>query len=152
MALFGVPRLPTLKMYLTLPTLSETPDYISYHQIWTRNPWMRLAFLLSLLSVLSVPAAAQVDGSIRGTVLAEDGAPVANAHVYADVMQGSKILTVLNENTDDLGIFTFSRLGVGEYRVSADKQEAGYLSTRPDIFISQPALTIVLTPDTTTAN
>ena len=113
---------------------------------------MRLAFLLSLLSVLSVPAAAQVDGSIRGTVLAEDGAPVANAHVYADVMQGSKILTVLNENTDDLGIFTFSRLGVGEYRVSADKQEAGYLSTRPDIFISQPALTIVLTPDTTTAN
>jgi len=113
---------------------------------------MRLAFVLSLLSVLSVPAAAQVDGSIRGTVLAEDGSPVADAHVYADVMQGSKILTVLNENTDDLGIFTFSRLGLGEYRVSADKQEAGYLSTRPDIFISKPALTIVLTPDTPIAD
>jgi len=27
MALFGVPRLPTLKMYLTLPTLSERPDF-----------------------------------------------------------------------------------------------------------------------------
>jgi len=49
---------------------------------------MRLACLLSLLSVLSVPAAAQVDGSIRGTVLADDGAPVSDAHVYADVVQG----------------------------------------------------------------
>jgi len=112
---------------------------------------MRPAFLLSLLSVLSVPAAAQLDGSIRGTVLADDGAPVSDAHVYAEVVQGSKILTVLNKTTDDLGIFTFSRLAVGEYRVSADKQETGYLSTRPDIFIPKPALTIVLTPDTPTA-
>src|SRR6266542_3601425 len=113
---------------------------------------MRLAFLLSLLSVLSVSAATKVgDGSIRGTVLADDGAPVADAHVYAEVMQGSKIVTALNENTDDLGIFVFSRLAEGEYRVSAEKQEAGYLSTRPDIFISKPALTVVLTPDAPTA-
>jgi hypothetical protein len=112
---------------------------------------MRLAILLSLLSILSVSAATQVDGSIRGTVLADDGAPVADAHVYAEVMLGSKILTVLNENTDDLGIFKFSPLALGEYRVSADKQEAGYLSTRPDVFISKSALTIVLTPGTPTA-
>ncbi len=113
---------------------------------------MRLACLLSLLLVLSGSAGTQVgDGSIRGTVLADDGAPVADAHVYVEVMRGSKILTVLNQNTDDLGIFTFSRLAVGEYRVSAEKQEAGYLSTGPDIFTSKPALTVVLTPDTPTA-
>lgn len=111
---------------------------------------MRAAFLLSLLFIGSLPAATQVDGSIRGTVLADDNAPVADAHVYAEVMQGSKILTVLNEDTDDIGVFTFSGLAAGEYRVSAEKQEAGYLSTRPDIFISRPALTIVLTPDTPT--
>jgi hypothetical protein len=74
-----------------------------------------------------------------------------DAHVYAEVMQGSKILTVLNENTDNLGMFTFSPLAVGEYRVSADKQEAGYLATRPNIFIPKPPLTIVLAPDTPTA-
>ncbi len=114
---------------------------------------MRLAFLLSLLSLLTVSASTQVrEGSIGGTALADDGGPVANARVSAEVMQGSKILTVLNTNTDDLGVFAFSRLVAGEYRVSAEKQEAGYLSTRPDIFTSEPALTVVLTPDTPTVN
>jgi hypothetical protein len=60
-------------------------------------------------------------------------------------MKGSKILTGLDTNTNDLGSFEFSRLAVGEYRVSAEKEEAGYLSTRPDIFTSRPALTVVLT-------
>jgi hypothetical protein len=38
------------------------------------------------------------------------------------------ILTVLNANTDDYGIFLFSRLHVGEYRLSADKQEALFVT------------------------
>src|SRR5208282_5964258 len=113
---------------------------------------MRLALLLSLLFLITVCAAAQArEGSIRGAVLADDGSAVADAHVYAEVMQGSKILTVLNANTDDFGIFVLSGLGTGEYRVSADKEEAGYLSTRPDIFTSEPYLTVVLTPDTPTS-
>jgi len=62
-------------------------------------------------------------------------------------MRGSKILTVLNTNTDDVGIFEFSRLAAGRYRVYADKGEVGYLSTRPDIFTSRPALTLVIAPD-----
>ena len=113
---------------------------------------MRLALLLSLLFLITVCAVAQVrDGSIRGTVVADDGSVVADAHVYAEVMQGSKILTVLNANMDDFGIFLLSGLGAGEYRVYADKEEAGYLSTRPDIFSSEPYLTVVLTQETPTA-
>lgn len=91
------------------------------------------------------------DGSIRGTILADNGGPVADAHVFAEVVQGSKILTVLNTNADDLGVFAFSQLAFGEYRVSAQKEEAGHLSTRPDIFTCEPALTVVLTTDTPTA-
>jgi hypothetical protein len=109
---------------------------------------MLLAFLLSFLVVPSVVASAKPrDGSIRGTVLTADGKPVPDAHVYAEVMRGSKILTVLNTNTDDLGIFMFSRLAAGKYRVAAEKGEAGYLSTWPDIFTARPALTLVITPD-----
>jgi hypothetical protein len=91
------------------------------------------------------------EGSIRGTVVADDGSPVSDAHVYSEVMQGSKILTVLTTNTDALGVFTFSGLARGEYRVSAEKQESGYLSTRPDIFACGPPLALVITPDTPTA-
>jgi hypothetical protein len=98
---------------------------------------------------LSAPAQNQ-EGLIRGTVLADDGSPVADAHLCADVMQGSTILTVLNTNTDDIGVFAFSGLALGEYRVSAEKQEAGYLSTRPDIFSCKPPLTLALTPGTPT--
>jgi hypothetical protein len=109
---------------------------------------MLVALLLSFLSVLPMAATAQGrDGSIRGAVLADDGSPVPDAHVYAEVMRGSKILTVLNTKTDDVGIFEFSRLAAGRYRVYADKGEAGYLSTRPDIFTSRPVLTLVITPD-----
>jgi hypothetical protein len=40
---------------------------------------------------------------------------------------------------------------LGEYRLSAAKVEAGYLSTRPDIFNAKPALTVILTDETPNA-
>jgi hypothetical protein len=46
--------------------------------------------------------------SIRGTALADDGDPVADVQVYAELMQGSKILTVPNAKPDDLGGFALS--------------------------------------------
>jgi hypothetical protein len=113
---------------------------------------MILVFLLSFLCLIPAPGVAQpIEGSIRGAVLTEGGNPVPDAHVYAEVMRGSKILTVLNTNTDNVGIFVFSRLAAGRYRVYADKEEAMYLSTRPDIFTSRPALALVITPDRPTA-
>lgn len=114
------------------------------------NFLMRLTLLLSVLFSLATSVNAQShEGSINGTVSA-DGGPVAGAHVYAEVMQGSKILTILNTRADDLGVFAFLQLALGEYRVYADKSEIGYLSTRPDIFTSDPPLVIVLTPDSPT--
>lgn len=111
---------------------------------------MSSAFVLLFLSLTAICAAEVGEGSIRGTVLDDDGSPVADAHVNAEVMQGSTILTVLNANTDDLGIFVFSGLGLGEYHVSAEKAEAGYLPTG-DIFTSEPVLVVILTPHAPTA-
>jgi hypothetical protein len=111
---------------------------------------MRLALVLGLLLLSLVSAAQSPDGSIRGTVLAEGGSPVADAHVYAEVMQGDVIQTVLDANTDDSGMFAFTHLGLGEYRLSAEKQESGYLSTRPDIFSSRSPFLVSLTSDTPT--
>jgi len=112
---------------------------------------MRLAPSLLLPVFMAIAAGAQVrEGSIRGVVLTDDGHPVGDAHVYAGVMHGSRILTVLNANTNDFGVFAFPRLAFGKCRVSAEKPESGYLSTAPDIFSSRPALTVVLTPDKTT--
>jgi len=125
-----------------LHQLSSTPE----------TPKLRMRLVLSFLSLVAVLASAQIpEGSIRGTVLADDGNPVADAHVYAEVMRGSKIVTVLNTKADDLGIFAFSQLATGEYRIYADKQEDGYLSTRPDIFTFEPFLVVVLTPGSPTA-
>jgi hypothetical protein len=62
-------------------------------------------------------------------------------------MRDDKILTVLATNTNDRGRFLFSHLKVGEYHISAEKQEAGYRSTAPDIFTCKPPLTIVLSEE-----
>jgi carboxypeptidase family protein len=110
---------------------------------------MRLALVVALLFLSLVSAAAQSpDGAIRGTVLAEDGSPIADAHVSAEAMRGNVIQTVLDVNTDDYGIFVFAHLAMGEYRLSAEKQESGYLSTRPDIFSSRSPFLVSLTSDT----
>jgi len=106
---------------------------------------MRFPFLLAIVGLLTVCASAQREGSISGTVYDNEGIPVADAHVSAELMQGGeKILTVLTTNTNELGGFLFSHLNLGEYRVAAEKQEAGYLSTAPDILTCKPPLTIVL--------
>ena len=62
--------------------------------------------------------------------------------------EGSRVLTGLDATTDEFGAFSITGLAAGEYRVSAEKREVGYLSTRQDIFNAKQPLTIVLTPDT----
>jgi hypothetical protein len=100
--------------------------------------------LLPVLGLLTLRVAAQREGSIGGTIYAHDGVPVVGAHVSAAAMRGDKILTVLATKTNEHGRFLFSHLKLGEYHISAEKREAGYLSTAPDIFTCQPPLTIVL--------
>jgi len=113
---------------------------------------MRLKLLLPAVGLLTLCAAAQREGSISGTIYDHHGVPVAGAHVSAEVMRGDKILTGLAANTNDHGRFLFSHLKLGEYRISAEKREAGYLSTAPDIFTCKPPLTIVLSEESPTAD
>jgi hypothetical protein len=108
-----------------------------------RSKQVLLLAALFLPWFISNPAAKRT-GGISGTVVTDNGYPVANAHVRAEVMDGENIVTALEEQTDEHGKFLFSQLTFGEYRISADKREAGYLSTAPDIFTCKPPLTIVV--------
>lgn len=113
---------------------------------------MRFKLLVPAVGLLTLCAAAQREGSINGTIYDHDGIPVAGAHVSAEVMHGDKILTGLTTNTNDHGRFLFSHLKLGEYRISAEKREAGYLSTAPDMFTCKPPLTVVLNEQSPTAD
>lgn len=110
---------------------------------------IRLAIPFTVLLLFATSAAAQLQqGLIRGTVLAPNGNAVEDAHVSAGVMKGSNILTEQSADTDSHGQFVFSGLALGEYRLSAEKTEAGYLSTGIDILNGRkPALTITLTEE-----
>jgi hypothetical protein len=115
---------------------------------WKRIVFVAVLFLLWFTSSV----AAQRTGGISGTVLTEDGYPVTDAHVRAEVMDGEKIVTGLIAQTDEHGRFTFTGLALGKYRLSAEKQESGYLSTLPDIFNSRPEITTNLTDSAPTFN
>lgn len=103
-----------------------------------------------LVAILFLPwftssVAGQRTGEISGTVVAEDGHLVTDAHVSAEIMDGEKIVTGLIAQTDEHGRFTFTGLTFGKYRLSAEKQESEYLSTLPDIFNSRPEIIANLT-------
>jgi hypothetical protein len=106
----------------------------------------RIPLLFGLFFIcLSWSLAEEPAGFISGTVLAEDGHPVTDAHVSAELMDGEKIVARLIAQTDEHGRFAFKGLALGKYRLSAEKQEAGYLSTLPDIFNSRPEIIANLT-------
>jgi uncharacterized surface anchored protein len=100
-----------------------------------------------LFLLVSWIAFAQDRGLIRGTVLDETGAPVANAYVAIDTMSDGKVASTLNAYTDSTGQFVFDGLALGDYRVSAQKEDEGYLTTRPNVFEHNPPLLVSLTAD-----
>ena len=100
---------------------------------------------------VAVPAAGQSDdrsGTIRGTVLNENGEPVAGARVDARFFGKSVGMVVPMAQTGKDGRFLIAHLQMDEYSVSARKEEEGY----PDMhwaFYSQgmPEHRVTLTPD-----
>ncbi|SRR5579871_1632278 len=111
----------------------------------------RIPLLVGLFFVcISRSLAEQPAGFISGTVVTEDGHPVTNAHVTAEVMDGEKMVTGLIKQTDQHGRFAFAGLALGRYRLSAEKQEAEYLSTLSDIFNSRPEIIANLTDSSPT--
>ncbi len=101
-------------------------------------------FLVSTCIVIATPRGGE--GSIQGKVLDVSGVAVADAHVYAWQMNGSKIVTILNANTNDFGNFVFSSLPLGDFRLAAEKPEAGYRSTQ-EFFDPLPAKAVKLTTE-----
>jgi len=78
---------------------------------------------------VAVPAAGQSDdrsGTIRGTVLNENGEPVAGARVDARFFGKSVGMVVPMAQTGKDGRFLIAHLQMDEYSVSARKEEEGY--------------------------
>ena len=88
--------------------------------------------LFGMAAVLLLIPYAQESGSIRGEVRDSHGAVVANATVYAKIMDGRPLGGRIPQTlTDEYGSYRFESLPCGRYSVSAAKEEEGY----PEPFI-----------------
>ena len=84
------------------------------------RPIVRLALLLAGLAILSATLFGQVlKGSISGTVVDPQGAVVSGAQVKAIHAATGAVLTT---TTDSAGLFRFSLIPVGEYRIEISAQ------------------------------
>jgi hypothetical protein len=70
---------------------------------------------------------AQTKGSIHGTVVDEKGAPVNQANVNVDPVDGrTRVTAIRYAETDANGHFLLAGLQMGKYRVLAKKEAAGF--------------------------
>lgn len=81
--------------------------------------------LLSPLLLVTILFGSE-SGSITGTVVDERGTPVTGAKVNAVEAHTAYVGAVRYFGTDQQGSFTIPNLPFGEYRVFAQKREAGY--------------------------
>ena len=73
---------------------------------------VRIAALLLVCSVVTVSLPAQTAGHIRGTVVDDDGKPLANVEVQATHSSSNR-----TTKTDKEGRFRFSMIPPGAYKV-----------------------------------
>jgi hypothetical protein len=116
---------------------------------------LRSASVLVLLFLAATIGAQDTgNGSIRGTVVDEKGAPVPGVKVNADTMDGRMRGTLVRYvDTDSSGHFLVDRLAWGKYRLFTIKKDAGYPNTAFSFYAGHvsPATTVTLTPTTPTA-
>jgi len=88
-------------------------------------------FCVILIAMLvSACAWAQADGAIRGTVLDQNGKPVAGVKVHLQKTDLAVVHSVPRvAETDAQGKFLFERVALGTYRLSSAKVEDGYADT-----------------------
>jgi len=100
---------------------------------------------------LSVFAQDQRAGSIRGTVVDEKGAPLSQAKVNADALDGRQRASFVRYvETDEQGHFLIDRLEWGNYAVFAMKEESGYPNLGASLYSNDifPTVTIASTAPT----
>jgi hypothetical protein len=120
---------------------------------WFRsNSFTTIVSLVSLGLLLAGPAFGQVDqGAITGTVVDSTGAVIANAQV---TLTNTDNGLVLRTDTDSGGVYTFSPVRIGHYKVSATA--SGFATTTQEnltLNVQQRlAVTLQLKPGATSEN
>jgi len=102
---------------------------------------------ICLVLASSVCAQEQRAGSIRGTVVDEEGVPVPEAKVNAEIADGrARHTAVRYVETDSNGHFVVDNLPWGTYKVVAMKEDAGYPNTAFAFYGNDVLQTSTLTP------
>ena len=84
-----------------------------------------LAVVWSTLLCAQVPSQPEGLGRVTGTVLNEEGQPIAKASVCVAALR-TNMMTHCNTLTDQAGHFEVEHLAMGRFLVSAVKEEDGY--------------------------
>lgn len=104
-----------------------------------------LATSLSVFLIVA-PAAAQLPGSISGTVVGERGSPVTQAQVSVDPLDGRpRGSAVRIVETDEHGRFIMNNLDLMSYKVFAMKESEGYPNTAFGFYSNHIFPTVTLT-------
>jgi hypothetical protein len=93
---------------------------------------------------VKVVAADEGPGLIEGTVLYEDRRPVKGATVSAFPLDRALAAKVPSADTDELGHFEISHLWLGEFAVTAKKEDEGYPDTNSGFYSDNKIAPITL--------
>ncbi|MFI5176280.1 MAG: carboxypeptidase regulatory-like domain-containing protein [Terriglobia bacterium] len=112
-----------------------------------KKVYVLLAILLSTGLTVASLAAEQGQGLIRGTVVDEQGIPLAGAKVNAQVINNLMQHTLIRYvETDVSGHFLIDRLEWGMYNLYAMKEASGYPNTRNHFYDNGKHTSATLTP------
>ena len=96
------------------------------------------------LPAVRVVAADGGPGRIEGIVIYEDGRPTKGATVFAFPLDRGLAAKVPSGDTDELGRFQISRLWLGEFAVTAKKEDEGYPDTNSGFYSDHKIAPITL--------
>jgi hypothetical protein len=104
------------------------------------------AVAFAFVAIGSAVLFAQGAGSVRGTVIDEQGQPVAGAQVRCDPADGRPAArALLIVETDKNGRFSVGNLGLGSYKLFAMKESSGYPNTAFGFYSNNVFPTVTLT-------
>jgi Carboxypeptidase regulatory-like domain len=103
---------------------------------------------LCVLCALALAAQEQAQGLIRGTVVDQQGKPIAAAMVNADPIDGVVRHTLVRYvETDQEGHFSIDRLQWGRYRVYAKQEDLAYPDMAFPVYDKDTLNEANITPD-----